>query len=86
MTPFYIESNPADMMRARMDQYGAVVGRIAAENDAVFVDTQTAFNSALKHRHSSALAWDRIHPNAVGQMILAKAFLDEVGFSWAGEL
>ncbi len=85
MTPFYIEPNPADAMRARMDEYGAVVRRIAAENGAVCVDTQAAFDAALRHRHSAALAWDRIHPNAAGQMILAKAFLDAVGFEWDGE-
>lgn len=85
MTPFYIEDNPADAMRSRMDAYGAVVRRVAGEMDALCVDTQVAFNRALKHRHSAALAWDRVHPNMAGQMILAKAFLDTVGFEWGGE-
>ena len=84
MTPFYIEANPADTMRARMDEYGAVVRRIAAENDALFVDTQAAFTESLKHRHSTAIAWDRVHPNGTGHMILAKAFLDTVGFQFSG--
>ncbi|MBC8136125.1 MAG: SGNH/GDSL hydrolase family protein [Fibrella sp.] len=85
MTPFYIESNRVDAMRSRMDEYGAVVRQVASENAALFVDTQAAFNRALQHRHSAALAWDRVHPNGAGQMILAKAFLDAVGFEWNGD-
>ena len=84
MTPFYVEDNPADAMRKRMDAYGSVVRTIASEYDAVFVDTQAAFNEALRHRHSAALAWDRVHPNLAGHMILAKAVLDALGFEWNG--
>ena len=82
MTPFYIEPNPADAMRARMDEYGAVVGRIADEQDAVFVDTQAAFAPVLARYHSSSIAWDRVHPNHIGHMILARAFLNAIGFTW----
>ena len=82
MTPFYIEPNQADALRARMDEYGAIVRKLAARHDAVFVDTQAAFDKALQHRHSSALAWDRVHPNQTGHMIIAKAFLDAIGFAW----
>jgi lysophospholipase L1-like esterase len=85
MTPFYIEPNVADAMRSTMDRYGAVVRHVADANDAVFVDTQAAFNKVLLHRFSAALAWDRVHPNAAGQMVLAKAFLDALGFRWNGE-
>jgi lysophospholipase L1-like esterase len=82
ITPYYIESNRADAMRARMDQYGAVVKKLAGEFDAALVDTQAAFDAALEHNHSAGLAWDRIHPNQTGHMILAKGFLDAVGFEW----
>lgn len=82
IAPFYIESNRTDAMRSRMDEYGAAVKQIAHEHDAVFVDAQRAFDTALQHRHSAALAWDRVHPNNAGQMILAKAFLDAIGFVW----
>jgi len=79
MTPHYIEPNPADAMRARMDQYGAAVKRIADANKTFFVDTQAAFNNVLKCCHSSALAWDRVHPNTTGHMIIARAFLGVIG-------
>jgi len=71
-----------DAMRARMDQYGQIVKKLATKHNAVFVDTQARFNEALNHQRSSALSWDRVHPNQVGHMILAKAFLDGVKFQW----
>lgn len=83
MTPFYIEPLREDKMRARMDEYGAIVRRIAHEHDAIFVDTQAAFDAVLEDAHSSSLAWDRVHPNAVGHMVIARAFLNAVGFSWS---
>lgn len=79
MSPFYIEPNPADAMRARMDEYGAIVKKTAQKHGALFVDTQAAFNTALQHMHANNLAWDRVHPNNLGHAILAKAFLNAVG-------
>src|SRR5579883_725116 len=57
-TPFYIEPNRDDAMRRRMDEYGAVVKRLAHKHDAVFVDTQAAFDEVLKHYYAATLAWD----------------------------
>ena len=79
MTPYYIEPNPADAMRARMDEYGAVVKRLAAKYNTLLVDTQAAFNCILAHTHSSDIAWDRVHPNTVGHTVLARAFLGAIG-------
>ncbi len=84
MTPFYIEPNTSDTMRARMDEYGDAVRRIALEQDAIFVDTQSAFAGVLEHYHSSAIAWDRVHPNHIGHMVLARAFLKAIGFPGEG--
>lgn len=85
VTPYYIEPSPADPMRATMDQYGAIVRRIAREKGTLLVDTQAALDKALGNYYPGALAWDRIHPNQVGHMILAKAFLDAIGFAWDRE-
>jgi lysophospholipase L1-like esterase len=82
MTPFYIEPNKTDAMRARMDQYGAIVKKLAGQFDATFVDTQAAFDKVLPHYYPGELSWDRVHPNQTGHMILAKAFLDGVQFEW----
>ncbi|MEH7116739.1 SGNH/GDSL hydrolase family protein [Neobacillus vireti] len=82
MTPFYIESNEQDSMRQTMDQYGKIVRKIAEETGCLFVDTQAAFNEVLKDLYPATIAWDRVHPSASGHMVLARAFLKEIGFEW----
>jgi len=82
MTPYYIEPSRDDAMRAAMDRYGAVVRRVAADHRAVCVDTQAAFDAVLQHLYPGALAGDRVHPGTAGHMILARAFLDGIGFQW----
>jgi lysophospholipase L1-like esterase len=82
MTPFYIEPNRQDPMRARMDEYGDVVRRLAPEVDATLVDTQAVFDAVLEHYYPATLAWDRVHPNQTGHMVLARAFLKAIGFEW----
>lgn len=81
MTPYVIEPSRADAMRATMDQYGAAVKAVAQRHDAVFVDTQAAFDVVLAHLHPMSLAWDRIHPNAAGHMVITRAFLKAIGFA-----
>lgn len=80
MTPFFIESTKSDRMRSMMDTYGAVVRQLAHDNQAVFVDTQAAFDAYLKHHHPMSLAWDRVHPNLTGHMLLARAFLEKIEY------
>lgn len=81
-TPYYIETNRRDPMRATMDRYGAVVKKLARRYTTVLVDTQAAIDRALKTQYPATLAWDRVHPNQVGHMVLAKAFVDALGFKW----
>ncbi|MBP3962312.1 SGNH/GDSL hydrolase family protein [Paenibacillus lignilyticus] len=82
MTPFYLEPNPNDAMRAQMDRYGAIVREIAAKHDALFVDTQAAFNRVMAHIYPATIAWDRVHPSQAGHAVLARAFLQAVGFDY----
>ncbi|WP_163537950.1 SGNH/GDSL hydrolase family protein [Gracilibacillus sp. YIM 98692] len=82
MTPYYIETNENDLMRNKMDQYGKVVESVAQKEDCLFIDTQAAFNQVQENLYAAAIAWDRVHPNATGHTILAKAFLNKVGFDW----
>lgn len=77
--PYFIEPNRNDAMRRRMDDYGAIVREIAAQADAAFVDTQAAFDRVLAHHHPMTLAADRIHPNGIGHMIIARAMLSSFG-------
>ena len=82
MTPFYMEPNRNDQMRAAIDRYGDVVKRLAKHNDAVLVDTQAAMDNVLQNFYSATLGWDRIHPTQTGYMIIARAFLNAIGFEW----
>jgi lysophospholipase L1-like esterase len=82
MTPYFIEPNRAEPMRARMDEYGAAVRQIAGQYQALLVDTQAAFDTLLAHLHPMNLAFDRVHPNRAGHMALARAFLQAVGYEW----
>lgn len=79
VTPYFIEPNRAEPMRARMDAYGATVKALAKKYDAVLVDTQAGFDRMLEHMHPMALAWDRVHPNSSGHGLLTKCFLEAVG-------
>ena len=79
MTPYFMEPNQADPMRARMDEYGAIVKKLAEKYGCTFVDLQTAWDALFQHMHPCNIAWDRIHPNQVGCMYIAKQFLKAVG-------
>ena len=80
MTPYFMEPNRQDPMRARMDEYGAIVKKLADKYHLVFVDLQTGWDKLFQHMHPCNIAWDRIHPNQTGHMYIAKQFLDAVGF------
>lgn len=82
MTPYFMEPNRQDPMRADMDVLGSVVKKLAAEYGLICVDTQQAFDDYFQYRHPDYIAWDRVHPNQAGAMILAKAWLKAVGFEW----
>ena len=82
MSPYFIEPNLNDAMRSAMNQYGSIVHRVAQRYGALFVDTQAAFDQVLQNCHPASLAWDRVHPNTTGHMVIAKAFLDVLDFSW----
>jgi len=82
MTPFFIEPNRADPLRKMLDEYGAVVRELAGRHQAIFVDTQAAFDNILTELHPMAMAADRVHPNLTGHMLLARAFLNVIDYTW----
>lgn len=82
MSPFYIETNLQDRMRAEVARYQDACRRLAEKHHAVFVDTQAVFDRILQFRHSSFIAWDRVHPNDVGHTALAMAFLRAMEFDF----
>lgn len=82
MTPYYMESNAEDWMRKRMDTYGAICRELAEKYGCCFIDLQAVFNDYFQYRHSSYIAWDRIHPNQIGATVIARAFLEKCGFDY----
>lgn len=79
MTPFMVEPNRQDAMRSRMDEYGSIVKRVSKRRRTLCVDTQPLMDTVTKYTHPMSLAWDRIHVNCVGHLLLARAFLEAVG-------
>lgn len=81
-SPFYIEGLKNDGLRIRMDQYSQVVRETAQQHGAIFVNTQAAFDTFLQNYHSSFLAWDRVHPTTPGHMVIARAWLKAVDYTF----
>jgi lysophospholipase L1-like esterase len=79
MSPYYVQDKRTDPLRARMDEYGSIVKRVAELRGAMFVDVQAAFDAELARRNFTELAPDRVHPTPQGHRILADAFLAAVG-------
>lgn len=81
-TPFFIQTDLQDPMRARMDQYSEMVRDLARRHDAILVDTQAAFDESLRYNDYKFLGEDRVHPSLYGHTTLARAFLKSVGFEF----
>lgn len=80
MTPFYMEPLKEDILRKSIDEYGEVVKQTAEKYGCICVDLQKAFDKFFTYRHSSFVAWDRVHPNQTGAMLIANEFLKAAGF------
>ncbi|MEG0457698.1 MAG: SGNH/GDSL hydrolase family protein, partial [Oscillospiraceae bacterium] len=80
MTPYFMEPNKEDLMRKKTDEYGNVMKKVAKEMGVTLIDLQKEFDDYLKFRHSSYIMWDRVHPGHIGNLIIAKAFLKQMGF------
>ena len=83
MSPYYMEPNKNDPMRKCMDQYGLICKKLAEKHGCIFIDLQAVFDEYFKYRHSTYIAWDRVHPNQVGATVIAKAFLKACEFEFS---
>ncbi|MEM1158762.1 MAG: SGNH/GDSL hydrolase family protein [Verrucomicrobiota bacterium] len=77
-SPFYIEPNKDEPMRQRMDVYAGICRKIAEKNDALFINTQQAFDHYLSRAHHMTLSADRVHPNVAGHTMIAREYLKNV--------
>lgn len=78
LTPFYVEPDRADPMRRRMDEFGAIVGRLARRHDARLVDTQAVIDRLLAQHPPEVIAHDRVHVGPIGHEAFAQAFVAAV--------
>lgn len=81
MSPYFMEPNREDAMRRRMDEYRGIMERLAGEYRLPYVDLQAEFDRYFQYYHTASMNWDRIHPDMVGHMLIARAFLKKIGFS-----
>ena len=82
LSPYIIEPIREDWVRKRMDEYVAISKKLAEKYGCRFVDFQKMYEEYCQFRHSSFIAWDRIHPNKIGSTLMAKTFLKECEFDF----
>ncbi len=82
-TPYYIEPNKSDLMRNRMNEYIKVCKYLAQKYNCELVDFQGMYDEFCKYKHSSIIAWDRVHPNQMGATLMAKEFLKHCDFDFS---
>lgn len=82
LTPFYMEPNREGPMRARMDEYCQICRELAEKHGCIFVDFQSLYERFCRIRHSTCIAWDRVHPNQMGATLMAREFLSHCGFDY----
>ena len=86
ITPYYLEPEHGEPMRELMDQYGAAVKEISKKQDAILIDAQREFDLIMTEVDPLQLARDRVHINLAGHMVIARAFLESIGFDWSRNL
>ena len=79
ISPFYMEANDNDPMKKRMVEYANICKEVVESYGATYIDVQGEFDKHLVHRYPAYISWDRVHPNWVGSMIIAKEVLKAIG-------
>ena len=77
--PFLVETDHTDLFRRLLDDYRAVVRRLAEEYATLLVKTQDAFDRGLQAQPASYWARDRVHPTEIGHALIAREFLRACG-------
>lgn len=84
VSPVMWELNLDDPMRHALLAYQAAARALATTNGLLYIDAQAAVDRFLKQASVFGITMDRVHPNLQGSAVLAKAWLDAVGFDWRG--
>ena len=78
MTPFFMERNPQDEMRAMTQAYADVMCRVAQKYDRPVLDIQAEFDVYMKSRSGLSICGDRVHPASVGALLIARRIMEGV--------
>jgi lysophospholipase L1-like esterase len=76
-TPFYMsidqsfDSTRSQVLRI-LPEYIAVVAQLAAQYDACVIGLHTLFQKQLTFRNADEVAYEPVHPNAVGHLMIAQ--------------
>lgn len=76
LTPFYVEPQRADPMRRRMDEFGAIVARLAPRHRASLIDTQAIIDRLLAQHAPTAIAPDLVHVGPLVHEAFAEAVVN----------
>jgi lysophospholipase L1-like esterase len=68
-----VEPNRADPMRQRMDEFGAIVARLAPRHGASLIDTQAIIDGLLERHVPTEIAHDLVHIGPLGHEAFAEA-------------
>lgn len=79
MSPFIIDPNVNDEVRKMLALYNAEIKNTAKHHNCIYIDLQKAFDEYCENRHCSFLTLDKIHPNMIGSMLIAREFLKAAG-------
>ena len=71
-----------DKMRKRMEDYVEICRELAKKHNCILVDFQKMYDEYCLKRHSSYIAWDRVHPNQIGATLMAREFLKKCDFDY----
>jgi len=82
LTPYYMEPIMEDKMRKRMEEYVEICRELAKKHNCILVDFQKMYDEYCLKRHSSYIAWDRVHPNQIGATLMAREFLKKCDFDY----
>ncbi|EDM29274.1 putative O-antigen related protein [Lentisphaera araneosa HTCC2155] len=74
----YKDPQTYKVARAKIDQFGAIVAKLANEFDATHIKTQQAFDAKLKDAPAEYWIWDGIHPLPQGHEVMARLWLEAI--------
>ena len=68
-----------NILEENIDYVNEIAKEVAEKYGAKYIDVQDEFDKHLVHRYPAYISWDRVHPNWVGSMIIAKEIMKAIG-------